>query len=164
MVTAILPPLSVPPWIKITRGSLELLLQCFLTACPPSGPQTWVVDHWRNQRGAAHCACTTRLRTRSPQVYTDYVTGLVTSCHPNGLNNTLFSQGHALENSSYCGNVEEHTFQGQGRGRSLPLPRSALGSTHGHIFSMTSNTNKWTKIYVKLYFSIAENSRLLEKI
>lgn len=74
----------------------------------------------------------------------------------------LLSQGPVLENGSHCGNAGEHTFQGQGSGWGAShCAYPALGSTHGHVLSMTSSdTNKWTKntcisFFTSVLFKIA---------
>ena len=71
------------------------------------------------------------------------LTGFSHIYHPDGLNNTLLSQGCVLENSSSCGNsgwnIQSKDWE-EGQEPSIAGP--APWSTRGHILSMTSSNNQ----------------------
>lgn len=67
------------------------------------------------------------LPTRILKVYTEAFTGFSHVCHPDGLNNTLLSQGYILKNGSHFGNSGQNVQSKDGEGvRSLRLPKSSL--------------------------------------
>ena len=56
---------------------------------------------------------------------------------PDGLNNTLISQGCILENSSHCGNCEQNMHSQDG-GQSEEPPIALVQLTGSHVLWMTS--------------------------
>lgn len=75
------------------------------------------------------------------KVYMEALTGLSHTSCPDGLNNTLLSQGQVLENGSHCGsgwqNVHSKDRGGREGGSNSPGPTQ--GSTGGHVLWMASS-------------------------
>ena len=87
-----------------------------------------------------------QLPARILKIYMEALIELHHIYHPDGLNNTLFSQGCVLKNNSHCVNCGQNLTcilrPGQGRwGRSL-RSCSARRSTSGHILSVTESDNE----------------------
>lgn len=74
------------------------------------------------------------------KVYTEALTGFTHMCHPDGLSNTLPSQGCVLERLLVWECSVKDTFQGQGWGWGASnCPSPAYGSTGSHVLSMSSS-------------------------
>lgn len=74
------------------------------------------------------------------KVYTEALTEFTHICHPDGLSNTLSSQGCVLEKLLAWECSMKHTFQGQGWGWGASnCSGSAYGSTGSHVLSISSS-------------------------